>query len=189
MQTLGQKINEVRKAKGVKSADLATQVGISPSSMSYIEQDYYKGGPSPETVVKIADVLDDKTILTTYLENNPVYQSIIPKIFPDLNNIRRDPAIIFSRFATEAEEAVEAARILSDIFSNADPGRSTNFCQTLHAKLEQIVDVQRCSEVLFLQLIASGVITDTERCQIYAQQQQKCIEHGHHDPSKDVEVA
>jgi len=103
------------------------------------------------------------------------------------SSIRRDPAIIFSRFATEAEEAVEAARILSDIFSNAEPSKSPNFEEVLKAKLEQIVDVQRCSEVLFLQLIVGGVITDLDRSDIHAHQQQKCIEHGHHKP--DIEVA
>ncbi|MCK4620684.1 MAG: helix-turn-helix transcriptional regulator [Desulfuromonadales bacterium] len=180
--TIGEKIKKARKAAGLTGADLAELISVSPALIGKIEQDGQKFGPSPETVVKIADALNDKTILTTYLENNPVYQSIIPKIFPDLNNIRRDPAIIFSRFATEAEEAVEAARILSDIFSNAEPSNTPNFCEVLKAKLEQVVDVQRCAEVLFLQLIAGGVISDTDRCDIHMRQQRKCIENGHHKP-------
>ena len=180
---LGEKIKISRKKEGMAAVTLGGLVGVSGPTISLIENDQLKGGPSPETVVKIADALNDKTILTTYLENNPVYQSIIPKIFPDLNNIRRDPAIIFSRFATEAEEAVEAARILSDIFSNAEPSNTPNFCEVLKAKLEQVVDVQRCAEVLFLQLIAGGVISDTDRCDIHMRQQRKCVEHGHHKPA------
>lgn len=180
--TFGKKTRESRKTKRLTQSQLAEMVGVAQSYISELEKDQIKGDPAPDTVVKIADALNDKTILTTYLENNPVYQSIIPKIFPDLNNIRRDPAIIFSRFATEAEEAVEAARILSDIFSNAEPSNTPNFSAVLKAKLEQIVDVQRCSEVLFLQLIIGGVITDADRSDIHAHQQQKCIENGHHKP-------
>lgn len=178
----GKKIQQSRKAAGITGTELGAMVGLSPQAIGKIENDQLKGGPSPDYVVKISAALNDKTILTTYLENNPAYQAIIPKIFSDLNNIRRDPAIIFSRFATEAEEAVEAARILSDIFSNAEPSATPMFCETLIAKLEQIVDVQRCAEVLFLQLIAGGVITDADRCEIHSRQQRKCIEHGHHKP-------
>jgi transcriptional regulator with XRE-family HTH domain len=171
---------ESRRSKGIRGEDLGSAVGLSKSSISKIENDEIKGGPEPETVVKIAEALGDRSILTTYLEQNPVYQSIIPKIFPDLNNIRRDPAIIFSRFASEAEEAVEAARILADIFSNAEPSSHPNFCEVLRANLEQIVDVQRCAEVLFLQLIAGGVIDETDRCEIHVQQQRKGELKGHH---------
>jgi transcriptional regulator with XRE-family HTH domain len=184
--TFGERTKDSRKLRGLTQIQLAELVGCAQSYISELEKNQLKGGASPEMVVKIADGLNDKAILTTYLENNPVYQSIIPKIFPDLNNIRRDPAIIFSRFATEAEEAVEAARILSDIFSNAEPSSTPNFKAVLKSKLEQIVDVQRCSEVLFLQLIIGGVITDLDRADIHAQQQQKCIDHGHHKPDREA---
>lgn len=180
MQSVGSKIIESRKAFGMKAADLASEIGISPSMMSYIEKDGLKGGPDPHLIVKISDALNDKTILTTYLENNPAYQAVIPKIFTDLNNIRRDPAIIFNRFASEAQEAVEAARILADIFSDADPSRHPNFCEVLFSNLEQLIDVQRCSEIVFLQLIAAGVISDADRCEIHRRQQNKCVAHGHH---------
>lgn len=182
--TTGQAIKKARLSAGVTLSDLGLLVRITAASLSDIENDKLKGLPSPELVVRIADALEDKAILTTYLENNPVYQSIIPKIFTDLNNIRRDPAIIFSRFATEAEEAVQAARILSDIFSNADPSSHPNFCAVLKAKLEQIVDVQRCAEVMFTQLVATNVLTEADRCQIHKDQQQKCIDHGHHKPER-----
>ena len=176
---LGEKIRKSRKCSGITGFVLARQIGCSEALISKIETSQHKGQPDPDIVSKIADALNDKTILATYLENNPVYQSIIPEIFSDLNNISRGPAIIFSRFATEAEEAVEAARILSGIFSNADPTRTPNFDAVLKAKLEQIVDVQRCSEVLFMQLIAADVITDADRGLIHTQQQ-KCVEKGHH---------
>jgi transcriptional regulator with XRE-family HTH domain len=178
----GKKIKESRDFRGVRASDLAAGVGISAPTLSMIENGRLKGGVDPELVVSISNYLNDKTILTTYLENNPVYQSIIPKIFPDLNNIRREPAVIFSRFAAEAEEAVEAARILAEMFSNVDPTRTPNYQQILNAKLEQILDVQRCAEILFLQLIQFDVITEEGRRDVHASQQRKCVDHGHHIP-------
>jgi transcriptional regulator with XRE-family HTH domain len=180
--TIGRKIAESRKKAGLRQEDVGGAVGLTKAGISQIEGDKLKGGPSPELVVRIAEFLSDDTILSHYLENNPVYQSIIPKIFPDLNNIRREPAVIFSRFAAEAEEAVEAARILAEMFSNVDPTRTPNYRQILKNKLEQILDVQRCAEILFLQLIQCDVITEEGRREVHANQQRKCVEHGHHIP-------
>ena len=178
----GNKVHESRKLFGISGEELGRRVGISKAVISRIENDSLKGGPSPDVVVKIANELNDHSILLHYLEENPVYRAIIPRIFPDLNNIRRDPAIIFSRFAAEAGEAMEAARILAQIFSNANPEKTPNFEKVFKANMEQIVDVQRCAEILFIGLIHAGVMTDVDQRDIYAKQQQKCIENGHHNP-------
>ena len=179
---IGKKIVEARKRKGIRAFDLAERIGKSPAVMSAIENDALKGGPDPETVIRIADVLCDDSILMAYLDANPVYRAVIPRIFPDLNNIRKDPAIIFSRFADEAGEATEAARILSQIFANADPKNTPNFKEVFAANMEQIIDVQRCSEILILQLIEAGVMSDHDRADLHDRQQNKCIERGHHKP-------
>lgn len=179
-KTLGQAIREAREKRGMRGEDLAEALGVSKMKVSDIERDKLVHGLAADTMVKIATALNDRSLLITYLEHNPVYQSVIPQIFPDLNNIRRDPAIIFTRFAAEAAEAREAASILAEIFSNAEPHRTPNFCEVLKAKLEQVVDVQRCAEILFVQLIASGVISEADRCEIHDRQQRKCEEKGHH---------
>lgn len=185
---LGKLIAKARKNKGKTLHDLSSEVGLGKSALSSIENGRLKGGPSASLVVKIANALDDNSILLHYLEENPVYRAIIPRIFPDLNNIRRDPAIIFSRFADEAGEAVEAARILSQIFSNANPENTPNFEAVFKANMEQIVDVQRCAEILFVGLIHAGVMTDVDQREIYAQQQEKCEERGHHQPETGENV-
>jgi transcriptional regulator with XRE-family HTH domain len=180
METVGKTIRSARKAKGMRMEDLSSAIGKGLTAIHAIENDALKGGPDPETVIRIADVLCDDSILMAYLEDNPVYRAIIPRIFPDLNNIRRDPAIIFSRFADEAEEAVEAARILSQVFSNASPENTPNFREVFAAKMEQIIDVQRCAEILMLQLIEAGVMSDEDRRDLHDRQQKKCEERGHH---------
>jgi hypothetical protein len=68
------------------------------------------------------------------------------------------------------------------MFSNVDPTRTPNYRQILKNKLEQILDVQRCAEILFLQLIQCDVITEEGRREVHANQQRKCVEHGHHIP-------
>lgn len=182
---LGEKIRRSRKSLGITGFVLASQVGCCESLIGKIETSQHKRQPDPEIVSKIADALNDKSILTTYLENNPVYQSIIPTISSDMNNVCPDLAIIFSRFASEAEDAVDAARTLSDIFSNVDLIRMPNFDAVLRVQLEQIVDVQRCSEMLLMQLIAADVITDADRGLIYSLQKKKCDEKGHHVPKRE----
>ena len=181
-KTLGQFIREAREKRGMRGEDLAIAIGVSKNHISAIERDLLVHGPAADMMVQISDALNDRSLLIAYLEHNPVYQSVIPQIFPALNNIRRDPAIIFTRFAAEARESAEAASILAEIFSNAEPHRTPNFCEVLKAKLEQVVDVQRCAEILFVQLIAAGVIDEADRCDIHDRQQRKCIEKGHHKP-------
>jgi transcriptional regulator with XRE-family HTH domain len=178
--TVGEKIRKSRKAAGLSSDGLASILGLSTGAVTKIERDELKFGPAPDLVIKISKALNDRSILLHALKENPVYQAVIPQIFPDLNNIRRDPAIIFSRFADEAAEAVEAARILSQVFSNASPENTPNFSEIFASKMEQIIDVQRCAEILMLQLIEAGVMSDEDRRDLHDRQQKKCEERGHH---------
>ena len=177
---IGGKIVESRKKRGVKAATLSEEIGVSASTMSLIENDQLKGGPDPDLVIRIAEVLNDDSILLYYIENNPVYKHILPKIFPDLNNIRREPAIIFTRLAGEAKEAMEASRIMAELFSNADPTNTPNFEAVFRAKMEQVVDIKRAVEILEFELMACGVITKQWLQDVYGRQQLKCEANGHH---------
>lgn len=180
MKSVGEKIKEARKAKRLRLADLAELVSMPISTISSIENNALKTRPSAEVVIAIAGAIGDDSILMHYIESDPVYQHVLPKIFPDLNNIRRDPAIIFTRLASEADEAAESARIMAELFSNADPARVPNFDATFRARMEQIVDIKRAVEILEFQLISSKTISKNWLHEVYAQQQGKCVERGHH---------
>lgn len=180
MKTIGQKIRESRGRSHVSGEALGAALGLSKGTVSRIENDDLKGGPDPELIIKIAEILGDDSILLHYLEKNPVYRAILPKIFPDLNNIRRDPAVIFTRLAREAEEAMNAAMIMAEVFSNAEPRMTPNFEAVFAAKMEQIIDIKRAAEILEFELLASGVITKEWLHGVYEQQQAKCVERGHH---------
>ena len=179
---IGSKIVESRKQNHVKAADLAEMIGVSSSTMSLLENGQLKGGPDPYTVIRIAEALKDNSILLYYIETNPVYQHLLPKIFPDLNNIRRDQSSVFHRFAGEAKEAELAARVLSDVFSNDGPFNSPDFDETFKAKMGQIVDINLAVEFLEFKLIASGVISKQWLQDVYDRQQRKRDERGHHTP-------
>ena len=159
-------------------------IGMCRSNLCGIENDGLKGGPDPQTVIRISEALQCEEILFKYLEDNPVYKAIIPKVFPDLNNIRRDPAIIFTRLAREAEEARDASLVLAEIFSNADPYRVPGFEETFRAMMQQLVDMKRGVEILETQLVASRILDQNGLKQIYAEQQAKCEANGHHVPEQ-----
>lgn len=183
--TIGEVINASRKRKKMTQTQLAEAVGVPQGTISAIESDKLKGGPSDELIILISDILEDVNILIHSVTTRQVYKLILPKIFPDLNNIRRDPAVIFTRIAREASEASQSADILAEIFSNADPRRVPEFDETFKKRMEQIIDIKRAVEILEFELMASAIVDKTWLDDVYERQQQKCIERGHHVPEKE----
>lgn len=177
---IGEKIFAVRKRRNMTQGQLGAAIGLSQNAVSMIESDQVKAGPDPHTLIRIAEALGDNEILLHYLESNPVFQAIIPRIFPELNNIKTDPAIVFSRFADEAEEAARSARALSQLFAHANPRSLPDFSAMFIRHMEQIVDIQRCAEILMTTLVAAQVMTESDRIDLHARQQAKCEAKGHH---------
>lgn len=183
---LGEKIKTSRKTAGVTRESMAEHLGVSPAAVSKIENDELKFGPTPETLIKIADALGDQSILIYALLNNPICQRIIPRAFAPLNNINDNTSAILAKLREELEEAIQSVDILSRDFSVKSPESIPAFKETLFAKLEQILDVTRCVEELFDRLKVCGVLTDEEHLEIHIRQQAKVEAHGHH---KQAEVA
>jgi len=188
--TVGQAIKNRRKQLGMSRDDLADAIGFSTALVAKIENGQLKNGPNGDQVKKISNVLCDMNIRFAYLRQDPIYKDMIPQVFPTLNNIKTDQSTLFAKLHEELSEATEAAHILHTVFLHAEPREATpNFREVLLSNLEQITDSMRAVEITFIKMIESGVITEHDRREIHIRQQQKCIEHGHHDPSKDVEVA
>lgn len=177
-------IAKARKGNGWNLDELSERIGMSRSNLCILENDGHKKFPDPQTVIRIAEALDCEAILYKYIEDNPVYKAIIPKVFPDLNNIRTEPAVIFNKTAREMEEGREAALELAEIFTNVDPRRIPGFDEKFRVLFQQVVDVKRCVEILETQLIASHIINQSGLRQIYAEQQAKCEANGHHIPEQ-----
>lgn len=98
--SIGRKIRNSRKTAGLTRNELASVVNMSPAAISKVELSLLKGGPSPDLVVRIADALNDNTILTTYLEANPVYQSIALKDCPTPSDTPCDSSAVLSQPTT-----------------------------------------------------------------------------------------
>jgi transcriptional regulator with XRE-family HTH domain len=178
--TLGEKITAARKRKKMSLVQLGQAIGMSPTNLSVIENDGLKNGPDPSTLIRIADTLDAPDVLLHHCEACLIRQHIMLRMFPDLNNIRRDPAIIVSRLRKEMIEAAEAAERLAERYSDANFRSREDYRETFEREMEQILDVKRGIEVLEFELILSGLHSQEDLDRVYQRQQAKCVAHGHH---------
>lgn len=179
--TLGKKIQKARQKAGYTCETLAEAVDLSTSAIVKIENDRLKLGLKPELVNLFADLLNDNSIRFQYLGENPVYNEIIPRVFPELNNAKTDPSAILTKLEEEYIESTESTRILSRVFSHASPETATpNFREVLLSNLEQILDPLRGGEFLIISLIHLGILSEHDLKELHIRQQQKCIDNGHH---------
>ncbi len=184
--SIGQRISAARKAKKMTGEALGSAIGVASSTISKLENDVFKGGPDPETIIKIADALEDRSILTYALMHNPICQRIIPRAFTPLNNINDNPSAILTKLQEEMAEAIEAIGMLARIFSVKDPESTPAYKETLYSKLEQVIDVSRCVEEMFDRFKAIGVLSEEEHLELHLHQQAKVERNGHHRRKEDL---
>lgn len=184
--SLGKKIIEARKRKGFRQADLAEAIGMTGASLSGWESDQLKNTPDARTLIRISEVLQAPEILVHHCESCPVRQHIFIKYFPDLNNIRNDPAIIAARLRKEMIEAADGLDRLGEMFSDSDFKSRPDYQEVFEREMEQVVDVKRGIEILEFQLLLSGLHSHQDIVRVYENQQRKCIANGHHKPCQEV---
>jgi len=178
--SLGKKIIEARKRKGLRQADLAEAIGMTGASLSGWESDQLKNMPDPRTLIRISEVLEAPEILIHHCETCLVRQHIFIKYFPDLNNIRNDPAVIAARLRKEMIEAADALDRLGERFSDSDFKSRQDYQEVFEREMEQVIDVKRGIEILEFQLLLSGLHSQEDLVRVYDNQERKCIAHGHH---------
>lgn len=185
MQSIGRKIKESRESKPMKGEDLGKMVGLTKAAISQIENDQRKN-IDLNTLCKIADSLNDLSILVHHCQKCPVRKHVFIKQFPDLNNIRPEPAIIANKLRKEMLEAADALDSLTERFGDADFKSRPDYMEIFEAGMEQVIDAKRAIEILEYQLILSGAHSSADFKKIYGRQQAKCIANGHHKPAEDV---
>ncbi len=185
MATLGERINSARRKRGLRGEDLGIAVGLTKSAISKIENNELKYAPDPRTLIRIADVLNAPEILLHHCEQCPIRQHIMLRHYPELNNIRKDPASIVAKMRKEMQEAIEAADALGEKYLKVDFKNDPDYQRTFTEAMEQILDVERVIETLKFELVLNQIHTQEEMQQVIDRQQQKCIEHGHHIPGSD----
>ena len=186
---IGELVKESRKKRGWTAVKLGDAVGLSKSGVSVLEQDGLKNGPDPGTLVNIADALNDLSILVHHCQSCQIRKHILLKQFPELNNIRHDPAVIATRLRKEMVEAAEALDTLAERFSDRNFKDRTDYLEVFEREMEQVIDVKRGIEILEFELILSGVHSSKDLQDIYDRQQKKCEKRGHHDVACEQEVA
>lgn len=177
---IGSTIRAARKKRGWTLDQLGDVVGLTKGTLSSYEAE--KVLPPVETLCKIADALNDLSILVSHCQSCPVRKHIFLKQFPDLNNIRRDPAIIAARLRKEMLEGAEALDRLTERFSDADFKSRPDYQRVFESEMEQVIDAKRAIEILEFELIMSGFHSSADLQKVYDRQQAKCIANGHHKP-------
>ena len=184
--TIGQKIRESRKKRGMNLEALAAFCGKKKSWLSAAENNAFRGDIGPADLIKIADALDDQSILTHALLANPICERIIPRAFKPLNNIKTEVSAMLAVLKEESAEMSESVEMLARCFTHKNPESQPMFRETLFAKLEQIKDVMRGGEELLAHLKDIGILSDTDLLELHLRQQAKCEAHGHHVPEMEV---
>lgn len=181
--TLGETIKQARRRKKINQAQLGAEVGLVQSAVSALEKDELKS-PDPRTLIRIADALNAPEILLHHCQECPIRQHIMLRHYPELNNIRKDPASIVAKMRKEMQEAIEAADDLTEKYLKVDFKEDPDYRETFAKAMEQILDVERVIETLKFELVLNQIHTQDEIQDVIEQQQQKCIKNGHHKPEE-----
>ena len=181
--TIGKKIKAARKRSKITQARLAELSGTVQANISSIESDGNKT-TDPRTLIRIADALDAPEILLHHCDHCPIRKHVFLKFFPELNNIRRDPAVIAARLRKEMAEGADALDRLGERFSDKDFRVQPDYMQVFEREMEQVLDVKRGIEILEFELLLEGLHSQQDLQKVYDNQQQKCIANGHHVPER-----
>ena len=168
----------------MSQSQLGDLVGLAQNAISNIENDVLKTNPDSRTLIRISEALGSIDILIHHCDQCPIRQHIMLKKYPDLNNIRTDPAVIAARLAKEMNEGAAALTRLMERFSDKDFQSRPDYMQVFIEEMEQVIDVERGIEILKFELIRSGLHTQDDLRAVVDHQQQKCIEHHHHIPEE-----
>lgn len=184
---LGEQIKKSRKSAGMNAAILARLIGMSPANVSKIENGILS--PSPEIVVRIASVLGDDAVLYAYMRNDLVFRATIPRIFPDLNNLRKDLSAVLSKVVSEAEEAIAAVKELSCALAAVDFKDTPGFNEKFSKAMKELLDAKRMIEQTESVSTSLFICSKEELREIYRLQQRDCEEQGLHRPEKEEAAA
>ncbi len=185
--TLGQQIKAARNKAKMRGEDLGALVGLTKGTISKIENDELKNPPDARTLIRISEVLNAPEILLHHCQTCPIRQHIMLRNYPELNNIRNDPASIVSKMQKEMKEALLATDDLAEKYLKIDFKSDPEYRATFVRAMEQILDVERVIEELKFDLVLKQIHTQEELQEVIDNQQQKCIDHGHHKPERSGE--
>jgi len=175
-------IKAARKRSGMLQGELGEKIGVSATTICELEAGDRKTAPSPELMVSISDKLNDAGMLHQYCGSCPLRSRISIRKFKPLNNIVGGvlPAVVKNiQKLSEATEYLQTMvpKLLTKGFEDSE-----EFIELRNDVGIKATDVRRGLEILFMQMIEAGVMTDADLKNIEDMQQRLCEEKGHHRP-------
>lgn len=168
------KTARLRAKKTLKEA--AMDIGIGISTLHDAER---SAAPSPALLIRAAEAYNDTSLLVSHCEACPIRQAALLRVFPDLDNVRKDPAIIVARIRQEMAEALKQLDRLAEDMSTLDFSTRESYRKTWAGKLDQLMDVERGIEMLKHELVNQGMHTIAEIKSAEAANQAKCEARGY----------
>jgi transcriptional regulator with XRE-family HTH domain len=182
--SLGKKITESRKRRGMKQEELGQIVGLTGASLSAYENDGLKGGPDIRTLIRIARALEDPSILSFYCDACPVRNEVFIRRYPELNNIERTPMVIFAKVIQELEEGADVLRPLVGKMMRKDFADCPDFAETLDHALMQLFGTEQALEILVHEALAKQILSPEKVLKKRQELQAHCVREGYHIPAK-----
>lgn len=174
-------LREARKKAGLSLAAAAVELGKTKSALHRAETG--QTPPEDELLIRASRRYKALGLLQSSCLQCPLRTEIMVQLFPELNNIRRDPLAVAARLKQELIEAVRATDRLVERMSDVDFASQPAYRDAWAKEYEQLVDVERGIEILRTELILQGAHTLEEVMSVHESQQAKCEAHGHHKPT------
>ncbi|MDD3814284.1 MAG: helix-turn-helix transcriptional regulator [Desulfocapsaceae bacterium] len=183
---LGKRIKTTRKNQGITLGNLSSATGVGASTLSKYENSRAKYIPYINDLCKIAEHLNDFTILTDLCCSCPVRKNIISKQFPDQKNPQHNLSFIAARLREEMVETISTIDHLSELFPETNFKALRNHKIEVLTNMELVVETKRRIDILVFELILSGIFTPTDLQNAqHSRQQEQCAANDYHRLSND----
>lgn len=182
MREFGKYLKSWRRHLGLTQGEVGEKIGLSAPSICEIENGSRKNPLSPEEIVKISQAMLNTSLAQHYCTTCPVRSVISIRKIPPLNNIVAGPLAAAVKNVQKLSEAAEFLQRLVPRLLTKGFEQSPDFIEVRNDVVIKATDVRRGLEILFVQMIDAGLLTDQELKMLEDMQQQLCEAKGHHIP-------
>ena len=156
--TPGQAVKSARRKKGWTQERLGKEVGLAQATISALEHDECNSRLDSQVLIKVAQALDDQTVLVQHCEQCPVRLHLLKKHFSFLEDRRQDLASIASQLREEMGKAYSALDELAEVVSDADFRERSEDREQVRLLFEQIREIERGIGILRFQMMLDKLI-------------------------------
>jgi transcriptional regulator with XRE-family HTH domain len=151
--TLGQIVKEARKSKGWTQKQLGQEAGLGQATISALEHDDLGSRLDAQTLIRIAEALNDISILAHHCETCPIRVHLFEKRFGALKGQRQDLAALVMQLGQEMVTAVKVLEELGRIVATEDFATSDQEREKARRLFGQISEIERGIGILRFQMV------------------------------------